>query len=462
MKADLFLTADSTPGFISGSDTYNNTSLVGYDFDVERRGFGTLQPGVDYNKLSTGGFKLLSGTFQSGEIDVLHFTQYVPVASISNYTNGFDIAVVLPELQQRIGWRQPTKAGSPILNSLNKTSKSGRFYQGFHALVTIDNIKATVEEANISDASLNQCLQDLQDDAIMRTLTAVFKSSELIEQQLLYTRFGTMDLIIQNFNMFCGFMINIADDFGISAQINNCTLYFDGDVDFNLYLFQDGVKAPLKSFPVHCDAYQRNEVRLDNLILNFKTGRKYYFGYFQSDLGSVHAIQEQIDRWATGHCFEAIAFAAPTLNNNTDFNHNYRQWTALPRGLNLEIITFRDHTQQILRKANLFDEAIGLTVAVMVLEQIQVSTRSNVTERQTKINTEKLYVDLNQAFATAEVPITPGLKSRVLTEYKALRQSFFPEIIALSGSMESDRVMIDDYWYRANYRQITNPPIMQL
>lgn len=374
------------------------------------------------------------------------------------YSNGFEIQSVLSSLTKRLGWRQPTLAGSPILNSDNLQSTSGRYFQSFHSLVTIAKIKDVCEDKDISDSDFNTYLTNLQQDAIMRSLNEVFREPELIEQKLLYTRFATMDQPIDNSGLFSGYVINVANDFGISTQISSATLYFDQDCSFNLYLFQDGVKAPLQTIPVSCVAFQRTAVEFDNLVLNFKTGQKYYFGYFQSDLGAARAIREQVETWATTRCFEAFVFQAPAIGN-TDFDHNYRQYGFLPMGINLEMISFKDHTQKILRKANLFDEVVGLQVAAMVIEEIVMTTRTNKDERQIGEIAGKIYAELNQAYATDTVPIMPGLKSRIAGELKRLRSTFFPEQKPMSISMEADSFGIESTWYKQNYRQLTNPPI---
>lgn len=374
-----------------------------------------------------------------------------------NYSNGFDLDVVTSSLIKRLGWRQPTIAGSPVLNADNLQSTSGRYFQSFHSLVTIEKLKAVCEDKDISDDDFNTYLSNLQNDAILRCLNEVFREPELIEQKLLYTRFGTMDQPVVSSGMFTGYVMNIANDHSISSQISLATLYFDSDVSFNLYLFQDGVKSPLQTIPVSVTAYERTEVDL-SVYLTYKTGRKYYFGYFQDDLGSAKAIREQVDVWATTRCFEAYVFTAPKTDT-LDFDHNLRQYGYLPYGLNLEMISFKDHTQKILRKANLFDEAVGLSVAAMVIEEIVMTTRTNKDERQITEQGAKLYSDLNQAYATDTVPLGPGLKSRLAAELKRLRSTFFPEQQAMSISMEGDPLGIESSWFKQNYRQITNPPI---
>jgi hypothetical protein len=355
-----------------------------------------------------------------------------------------------------LGWRQ--LPASPVLNSDNSTSTSGRYFQSFHSLVTLTKLKAICEDPAISDNDFNTYISNLQNDAIMRCLNEVFREPELLEQKLMYTRWGTQDQSVNNSGQFVGWIINVANTFDTSTQINTATLYFDTDCAFNLYLFMDGVKSPLKTIPVTCTAYQRTVVEFDNLVLNYKIGQKYYFGYFQSELGSARAVREQVETWATTRCFEAYTFTAPATNGNTDFNHNYRQYGMLPQGVNLEMISFKDHTQKILRKANLFDEAVGLSVAAMVIEEIVMSTRTNTVERQTAEQAGKLFTDLNQAYASDTLPIMPGIKSRLNNEFKRLRQTFFPDQPAMSISQEYNDFGPDQAWANQNYQVLTNPP----
>jgi len=381
-----------------------------------------------------------------------------------NYSNGFDIDQVLPALQQRLGWMQPTLAGSPTLSQDNITSKSSRFFNdgSFHALCTIENIKATQEDPAISEEDFNTYLFKLQSALIMRSLNEVFRKPELIEQVLLYTRYGWNDIAVANAGQWIGWMINVGNDQSISTQLSFATLYFDTDVDFNLYLFQDGVREPLKTIPVIVSAFAHTEVDL-NLVLPFKTGSKYYLVYDQSELGDAKAIREQVETYAMTRCFEAIMFQAAAIDDGTFFNHNQKQYPGLPQGINLEVVTFRDHTQRILRKANLFDEVQGLQMAVMAIEGINNSNRANLTQRNAEQHSQQMYADLNQAYATKEVPISPGLKSRVYSEFKRLRETFFPKDVPISSDMSQNCGGLDAYeqqWAKINWNTMNNPGML--
>lgn len=379
------------------------------------------------------------------------------------YTNGFDIDLVLPALQQRLGWMQPTIAGSPVLTTANTTSKSGRFFgDDFHALCSIKNIKANQEDPDIADADFNTYLTKKQSGMIMRALSETFRKVELIEQCLMYTRFGMNDLVLPNVDQWVGWVINVANDQSMSTQITFGTFYFDTNVTFNMYLFQDGIREPIKTIPVTVTAWQHTVVEFDQLVLNFKTGQRYYFVYDQRELGNAHAIREQVETVAVTKCFEAYNFQAYRTTDGTYFNVNNKQYPALPAGVNLEIISFKDHTQKIIRMANLFDEVQGLQMAAFAMELVNNSARSNATERLTEQKSQQAFIELNQAFATKEVPVTPGLKSRIMAEFEKLRETFYPRAEPTSVNMNTSGSGIDSYeknWIDQNLRVFNNPGV---
>jgi len=86
VREDLFLQADVTPGFNSNTNSYTDSSLVGWDWYYERIPLGTQQPDVDYSKIKASvpvgisdttadGFELLqpSDVFGTNEKGVIHF-----------------------------------------------------------------------------------------------------------------------------------------------------------------------------------------------------------------------------------------------------------------------------------------------------------------------------------------------------------------------------------------------------
>lgn len=381
------------------------------------------------------------------------------------YSNGFDMDLVLPALQKRLGWDQPTYSGAPTLNSDNTTSTSGRLFgEDFHSLCTIQNIKANQEDSAVSDGNFNTYLTKRQNGMILRALTETFRKRELIEQCLMYTRFGFSDVVLPNQGNMAGWCIEIAEDEAISTQITFATLYFDANATFNLYLFQDGVRGAIKTISVTSQAFKLTTVPLEltnQIVLPFKTGIRFYLMYDQDELATagVRAIREQPLSIARPKCFQAYSIQFPKTTDGSIFNSNQRSYPALPMGINLEVVSFKDHTQKIIRQANLFDEVQGLQMAAFVVELVTMSTRTNLTARQTE-QSAILDRDLNQAYPTQEVPVTAGLRSRIQAEFRRLRDTFYPPATAVSVSMLGGAGMVDSYeqtWAEQNIRVANNP-----
>lgn len=89
VRTDLYLTADASPGLLSGNPTYTDptSSLAGWPYSLEEIGYGTLQvaAGNDYTVDSTtGNWTLINGsTPNPGQKYVVHFLPIVSNQPIS-------------------------------------------------------------------------------------------------------------------------------------------------------------------------------------------------------------------------------------------------------------------------------------------------------------------------------------------------------------------------------------------
>ena len=348
-----------------------------------------------------------------------------------NYSNGFDVELVLPALTGRRGWKQPTIGGLPELEAGNIACTSGRYFEDAHALVTIQNVFDTQENKDIDDQTFNTLLLDKQNSVIMKALNQVFNEPERLQQVLIFDKEDRdNEQLITNTGLVKGFFFKIAKDFGISHQVVSATLYFNEDVNFTLYLFKDGKKTHIWSQDVAAEAYEKNVIDLTGAFLSYAggltKGNKFFLCYFQEDLGTAKAIKEN-GCFNKTLCFEAMPFSAEKVEGETNFNRINFSEGYDTAGLNLEVVSFRDHTQRIIRNANLFDEVVGLEMAANVIEHINFSTRSNATERITGDKVQQVFTDLNQAFGSTELPFVPGVKARIQKEYKRLKETFFPK-----------------------------------
>lgn len=407
-----------------GETEYNNPTLLNVEFYIEEAWAGTV-PEDQYEIIETGGFRLLDTVFMADGLYFVHLTGIEYSNSATSYTNGFCFGKVMTALFGRVGWKQPTQASLQIVNNLNRSSKGGRYFNDFHALCTIENIKATCTDAGISDTQFNTLLENQQKAVIMRCLNGVFPGRQVIDQVKLFSRYGYNDELVTGSNQFVGYEINVADKVDAAVQIDALHLYFDSEATFNIYLFKDGNPVALWTEEITTEANAITEIPLVDKVI----GRgKYYLGYFQADIGSAKAYQEQVECWNKTLWFSAIPVECDATGATT-FNRNERSYPYQPKGLNLEMSSFKDYTRQIENKAAMFDELIGLTNAYATIEQIIYAVRSSSTERILKDELDRagIQLDLTGAAPISDGPKVQGLRQRIERELKNVQGSFYPK-----------------------------------
>jgi hypothetical protein len=331
-------------------------------------------------------------------------------------------------LTGRLGWSD----GS--LSTANKESKSGRRYDdgSFHPIVNVTNVKASAETAGLTGTPLDTYLEGKEKAVIMQAIGSVFNSIELIDDTKLFERFyNSTDEPIANAGYFVGIRFRVPH--GYAAQINTIELYFDQAASFDLSLYQDGKINPVWSQGVTAVAGEITEVVPTNeLILN--KGGFYYLGYYQEDLGAARAMDQQA-RWQPSRVFGYRFFEARTTS--ADFQRNNVGTTTKTFGLNARIVSFKDHTDSIVRNAPMFDNLLGLYMAGNIMKQIMYAVRSNGTERILKDATERfgLMYEIEGTAPIPDIPKTSGLQGRINQEVKRLRETFFPKPKAQSVSL---------------------------
>lgn len=433
-KKPVLIKAGVTSGFTSGVNTATFTDWISWVPIIERIGAGTMKLGIDYSfDTTTGLWTLLvaNDVFVQNEYFFVQFELSDSAAAIiedsfssGTLTNGYDIERVQNALSGRIGWRQ---TGSFSLSTINALSKSGRYFQGFHSAVTLNNINNTIEEVGADSDTLNTRLLNFQQDGIMNMLNQIFNQPQLIETGLLNRRDMNLSYLLPNEGKAVGYRIRLADA-PVSMQIHNVAFRFNGVATFNLYLYNEASLSPLFTQSVTTVANDLTVVNLGSWIAklnqaNIKSS-DFYLVYYQNDLGSVQAYE---DYWLFKYTkmFSAEGFNADVTGGN--FVRTQHLTTGLSYGMLPEISIYKDFTQQIVQNAHLFDEAIGLQVAITVLDNIMNSNRSNATQRINQDQLKELYTDLNLARPTEMLPNNPGLRTRYERELKRLRDTFYPK-----------------------------------
>ena len=75
----------------------------------------------------------------------------------------------------------------------------------------------------------------------------------------------------------------------------------------------------------------------------------------------------------------------------------------------------------------MFDDAIGLQMSVSLIEMMNATIRSNMTERLGKDLSSQLYRELNGLYTDNGVAVAIGLQKRLVREITRLREYFFPK-----------------------------------
>jgi hypothetical protein len=334
----------------------------------------------------------------------------------------------------RVGFRNTTEAEyAGLITAPNTESRSGRYFDEFHRIITVPNLKDVANyDPAISDANFNTLLIQWQKSAIAAVLGGVLSKAELIEQQMIYERDYEDPEVLQNTGKFVGYMVQVANRTNLVVRPKALSLFFDAAGTFNIYVFNHLKKAPIKTITVTTVADEEVIVPITDVVLtaigSASKSRTYFIGYFQDDIEALNikALDYGMHLKREGICYSADGIEANTVSA-TDFNRYNPPFTGRTYGLNIELTSSRDYTEVILQNEQLFDKAIGLQMAAFIVESIIHSTRSNKDQRIGAEGVKQLYTDLNLRFSTPEFPYTTGIKNQLERECGRVFRNLFPK-----------------------------------
>lgn len=363
-------------------------------------------------------------------------------------SNGFDEAKVLAALRGRIGWKQPFNPEYAIVDNDNQATASGRYYNDFHHSVTIPNIKELQEYAGISNADFNKLLSSLSDSNILSVVNAVFCQPQLVDQpEFMYERSDrTTPQTVALTDTFNGYRLSVVDT-GYMAQLHMVRLLFDTDKAFKLYVFKENKPNPVYTADVAVTAGDVTEIVLNNFLLS---GGRYFVGYFVSDLGTAKPI-EYSSCFKSYHIVGIDSISVPKSGATSIATDQFQDRGSVTHGINLEISSYKEYTNKIVRSANFFDELQGLSMCINVMEMIYYSNRSNGVQLMAQDKEMELKSDMER-FPTKEFPMSPGLKSKYKRELERVRLLFFKKAKA-KATLPTDYDLYESStdWNRRTY-----------
>lgn len=165
-------------------------------------------------------------------------------------------AAAIEALVERISWAKALEPDYPELDEANLTGESGRNFQSFHQLVTVENIYDAVPEAEMDADAFNAFLFDLKKQAVLSILPDIMDKNKSYDNATDYTQ-----VIIDNTILFddaIGFkMCMIILEYLVSTKrtnlaernaklaVSNLKLEINGYKNENGFLVATGIRQEL-------------------------------------------------------------------------------------------------------------------------------------------------------------------------------------------------------------------------
>lgn len=332
-----------------------------------------------------------------------------------------------------LGWKQSSLLPFSI-DAQNLASSTGRSYEEFSAMVDTNSIYESWNDFDINDdtatqeTKFNNYLRDLVSGSINQLMNSVFNQVEdLKENRLLYPFEFDFNNPISNNTDFVGFEIERPNNRKVTSVINSVDLTFDADDTLDLLLFHSSKVDPVeRQDTIAVEANNTVTVSLDWYL--DELGGKYYIGYLTGGL-TAQALNRRFELSVNKSIFNYLYLQEVKVsghNVETLFDVNNITNTSDSYGLNFDISTYCDFTKTVDKNRLKFVDAIGMQVAVNVLDLYINNVRSNRSER---INTANAVLALEGNNNPNLGLFSQGLRTRLQEEVKSLRMLFVEQPI---------------------------------
>jgi len=320
----------------------------------------------------------------------------------------FDLGKIQSAAIGLVGFRPQTGVDAEIT-----ATRTGLTFEQGSGLVNVENIRSLMADQS---RNINDELRELISGSFVDVLNSIFSESDYRSGGLVYPEASEWESEITS--DFKGYEIDPVTD-RVSLVINK--LMFEaptgitGDVTVNLFNTQKKEAVKTNKLTIVEGGMATAEV---NWILNKREyGGKWYIGYELANSPRAKNIN-----LATAYNeFEGVIIRPVSVAGTfTDGNVKYVSDRC---GLNLDVSIYDDYTSIVLSNERRFGRALQLMLAVKVADMGTNSTRSNRDERITKANA---VYELDGNRFNKEYPEHTGLLTKLNTEIKRLRKTFFP------------------------------------
>lgn len=350
-----------------------------------------------------------------------------------------------------VGFIQPYDPAYPQIDEALLASSSGIRVPHLHPLVSMENIYNTAPEFDLYDyapataQTLSTWLADKYDAAVRDLFADLIRykrleesNRQLIESLMLFDGVGSYSDRIIKRGRFCYLEVVTNKQQGLTVTIDRIGLQLDQAQALTLYVFHSSQVEPVQTVPLQVTKAGSFQWHTVNITLqadgaDYSPEGKFYIGYFEEDL-TGQAIKRE-STWGRSPCvgcngWNLAAFqkwsrfvsvmagsvpagslpdAATLWDERAGTYDTTTNW-----GLNLSLTVSCDLTGFfITNKARLAD-ALGLGLAVKLLEEIAYTTRmTGIADKTRALALQDLSLEDKDSF-----------KNKYLSEIKAVAVDF--------------------------------------
>lgn len=327
------------------------------------------------------------------------------------------------DLTGLVGFRQSLLTEYAILDADNLASSSGLFVGDVSGLITVKNIKQTLENPNILDPAFNTYLKERMDSSFVNLLKAVYSDEDLIENKPLFQYENDWTDTLDNATDFVGYEIDVAKAKNINVVLNKIMLSFNAVEAVKILLFHSSKIDPLQSKEITTvkDSTKHETLNWNLPNSNSITGGKYYIGYLRSGLTakSYNREYESSSVQSDYNCLGITPIQVNGWDAETLFDVNDIDYVAETWGLNFDISSYWDYTSVVVENKDRFARGLQLQIAADLLNVLATSTNSNRDERMVKLDA---LFDLNGNRSNDEIPKSMGILNQLRQEITEIRK----------------------------------------
>ena len=325
-----------------------------------------------------------------------------------------------------LGWRHHHNPVEYTIKDELTKSESGQYYQDFHPLITLDNIRSIAPEFDSNkDSMFSDWLKIKTEASILKAIETFYSTKltdktirNILESKALFDGAGRLTDVVRNTNSLVGFEIIPVRADGATLKIEKIGLQFNMNGNFNLYLFHSSSPEPIKTTEVE---YTKNggiqwmdaDMHLPYMSESTDAGGSWFLCYNQKELPEgMMAIEKNRDcskepcrccssseyaSWqAWSQYLEVHPFKTPSPSEMKmwDIEDNLYTYTT-NYGLNLKVTMECDLTDIIIEQRRSFQNVIGLQVAADMIREFAYNPNFRINRMQQNFSRNELLYELD-------------------------------------------------------------------